>query len=188
MLGFYLFAAILGGGLLVFSLAGDADHGHDTDAGDHAVGELLLGFFRPRNLIFLLAAFGATGALLTALGRSAFVTALFAGAMGLGAMTLSHFVFTWLRKNDSAKDVLDDADLEGLAARVVLPIAPGAAGRVVCVVGGREQYLTARLTSGQPAELGAGRDVVIMTVANGVAEVSAFDALTAGSTEDTSSH
>lgn len=77
MLGVYIFAMVLGGGLLLLSqLAGDQDHGgagdhggggggdHGHDVGVHGPGELLLGFFRPRNLIFFLAAFGLTGTLL----------------------------------------------------------------------------------------------------------------------------
>lgn len=95
MLGIYIFAAIIGGGLLVFSVLAGADHdagdGSDFDAGhdidhdfdhdvDHDVshdahdlhaagagwaGDLLLGLFRPRNFIFFLAGFGVTGTLLT---------------------------------------------------------------------------------------------------------------------------
>jgi hypothetical protein len=177
MFGFYLFAAILGGGLLVFSLVGGDGTDHDAIGGHHGVDELLLGFFRPRNLIFFLAAFGVTGTLLTWLNRPGIVVALFAAVMGLGAMTLSHALFTWLGRSDSAQNVLSDIDLEGLAGKVVLSIAPGEAGRVVCEIGGREQYLTARLADGTSATLETGREVVIVRVANGVAEVSAFDSL-----------
>ena len=97
MLGIYIFAAVLGGGLLLFSvLAGaehdahhdasglgsghdfdhdvshDADHGLGNDAGvTHAghlgAGDLVLGLFRPRNFTFFAAGFGLTGMLLTLL-------------------------------------------------------------------------------------------------------------------------
>lgn len=184
MLGFYLFAAVLGGGLLVFSLLGGQDGGgaddlggHDAPGGHHGAGEMIMGFFRPRNLIFFLATFGATGSVLTWLGGFAPLTLAFAIAMGLGAMTLSHALFAWLNRTDSAAAVLDDADLEGLQGRVVLTLAPGERGRVVCIVGGREQHVIARLASNTAGTLEAGRDVVIVGMKGGVAEVEPFDTL-----------
>lgn len=176
MLGLYLFAAILGGGLLVLST-----FGHDTDGdvggGHHGPGEIVLGFFRPRNLIFFLAAFGVTGSALTLLGRAGPLTAALAVAMGLLAMSATQALFAWLQRSDSAADVLDDRDLEGTSARVVLPVSPGARGRVVCLVAGREHYLTAQLAQGTTDALAAGRDVVIIGVHNGVAQVAPFDTL-----------
>src|SRR3990172_8678586 len=107
MLGFYIFAAVLGGGLLLLSqLAGDhdanggagaGDHGHGPDVGVHGPAELLLGFFRPRNLIFFLAAFGISGTLLTLTGSVAPLALGLSVIMGLAAMALTHGVFTWLR-------------------------------------------------------------------------------------------
>jgi hypothetical protein len=47
----------------------------------------------------------------------------------------------------------------------------------VCVVGGREQYVTARLTSGVADALPAGREVVIVSIENGVAQVAPLDLL-----------
>jgi membrane protein implicated in regulation of membrane protease activity len=185
MLGLYLFALILGGGLLVFSaLGGDGDSdahagGHDGDAGGHhhGGGDLILGFFRPRNLVFLLAAFGATGSMLTLIGRANTTTPLLAAIVGVGAMAASHAVFSYLRRTDSAGSVLDDRDLEGRPARVVLSVAPGERGRVVCLVGGREQYLTARLAPDATDALVAGRDVVILGITDGVARIAPFDTL-----------
>jgi hypothetical protein len=77
---------MVGGGLLVFSVLGGAHddvgdvhvHGLDVDAagfdadlsGVDVAGALVLGFFRPRNLIFFLAAFGVTGTVLTVTNAS----------------------------------------------------------------------------------------------------------------------
>lgn len=194
MLGVYLFAAVLGGGLLLFTMlgghdGGDAGHdaghgghdsGHGHDAGHHGgAGEFLLGFFRPRNLVFFLTAFGFTGAALTWLGRGGSFTAGAATGMGLGAMILNHALFTWLARTDSAVDTVGDRDLEGVGARVVLDVMPGHAGRVVCLVGGREQYITARLASGVDAPLPVGCEAVIVTITNGVAQIAPLDLLSA---------
>jgi hypothetical protein len=176
MLGFYLFAAILGGGLLVLSTFGHDSDG-DVGGGHHGPGEMVLGFFRPRNLIFFLAAFGLTGTALTLIGRAGTFTAALAVAMGLLAMSASHAIFAYLASSDSAADVLDDRDLEGSSARVVLPVTPGAKGRVVCVIAGREQYLTAQLAQGTTDALNTGREVVIVGVHKGVAQVAPFDTL-----------
>lgn len=177
MLGVYLLAAVLGGGLLLLPfLGGDDGGGHDADAAHAGPGELLFGFFRPRNLIVFLATFGVTGSLLAWLDRSPALTLVLAAAMGSGAMAMSHGLFLWLKRSDSAVEALGDAELEGSSARVVLPLAPGEAGRVVCVVGGREQYLTARLTADIATPIGTGREVVIIQIIDGVAQVSPLDA------------
>ncbi len=201
MLGIYLFAAILGGGLLLFSvLAGgehdahadasgfDADHdighdighdvhhelGHDADAshvGHGGAGELVLGLFRPRNLTFFLAAFGLTGSLLTLLSPWSAIASLIPSlGMGFGAMVVTHGVFEWLRRSESAVDVVSDSDVEGCVGRVVLPLGPGERGRIACRIGDREIYMIATLAEGYPA-LPPGREVVILKVSDTVAQV-----------------
>src|SRR3970282_230454 len=181
MLGFYIFAAVLGGGLLLLSqLAGDhdanggagaGDHGHGPDVGVHGPAELLLGFFRPRNLIFFLAAFGISGTLLTLTGSVAPLALGLSVIMGLAAMALTHGVFTWLRRSDTAADTVADADLEGSVGRVVLPIRPGERGRIACLVGDQETHITARLAEGVEQALEAGREVVVIRMIDGEAEV-----------------
>jgi len=52
----------------------------------------------------------------------------------------------------------------------------GAPGRIVSLIGGREQYITARLVPDSPP-IPAGREVVIVRVTQGVAEVAPFDTL-----------
>jgi membrane protein implicated in regulation of membrane protease activity len=191
VLGLYLFAMIIGVGLLLFTILG----GGDSDASDAAfeadadldmehatgmaagIGEIVLGLFRPRNLTFLLAAFGTTGALLTWAGTNAASAFLLAASMGIAAWFVSHAVFTWLRRTDSAIDALDDRDLEGTIGRVTLPIGPGSRGRVMVEVAGRQAHLTARLASDVDRALPIGTEILIHRTEGGVAEVMPTDVL-----------
>ncbi len=205
MIGIYILAAIVGGGLLVFSVlsgahhdAGDVDVSgvdadvsgvdadvhvsvdadHDVHVGHDAAAELVLGLFRPRNLIFFLAGFGVTGTLLTLTNASPPEATLFLSlGMGAGALLLTHSIFTWLRRSEVGIDTLGEREMEGHTARVVLPPAPGVPGRVVCTIADREYYLTARVSTDVERQLAAGSEVVILRVEGGVAEVIPFDAL-----------
>jgi len=198
MLGIYLFAAILGGGLLLLSvLAGgehdahgdasgldaghDVDHnlGHDADAGHDVhggAGEIVLGLFRPRNLTFFLAGFGLTGTLLTLLSPwSAGASLAPSLVMGFGAMVTTHAVFTWLKRSDTAVDIVSDSDMEGCVGRVVVPVGPGERGRIACQLGEREVHLIAALAEGYTQELPPGREVVVLSVTDTVALVMPFE-------------
>jgi membrane protein implicated in regulation of membrane protease activity len=202
MLGIYLFAAIIGGGLLLFSLLGgaehDADAGHDFDhsfdhdagashdVAHHATvghpgsgwaGELVLGLLRPRNFIFFLAGFGITGTLLTLLRDASTLGGLIPSvAMGVAAMLVTHATFVWLRRSDSAIDAISDADMEGCVARVVLPLTPGQRGRIACRIGDREIHVVASLAEGYQEALPPGREVVVLEVSDTGAVVMPFAA------------
>jgi hypothetical protein len=186
MLGLYLFAAILGTGLLLFGLVAGGDGDAHTGAGDAGVhhdhpliadaehpggGEWLLGLFRPRNLMFGFSGFGLTGTLLTLVGSGAAATLLAAVGMGAGFFVVSHAVFTFLRRSESAVEALSDTQLMGERARVTLPLEPGRLGRVACLVAGREVHLTARLGPQAPGAVPGGAEVIVVRVENGVAEV-----------------
>jgi hypothetical protein len=228
MLGLYILAAIMGGGLLVFSMLSGAHHdasdvdvagldtdvsgldvdvsgvdvdvsgidvdvagadlagadahlpvhaGHDVDVGHAGPGELVLGLFKPRNIIFFLTAFGLTGTLLTLTGNPESATLIFALAMGGGAGLLTHAIFLWLRRSEIGVDTVSEGEIEGRAARVVLPLAPDRPGRICCLVGDQEQYVTARLAPDVESPLAVGSEVVILRVENGIAEVIPFDTL-----------
>lgn len=182
MLGVYLLFAVVGLGLLAFSLGDDADaSSHDVggpnghgDVGHAHPGDVLLGFFRPRNLIFFSAAFGTTGALLTWLGRSGLLTGVLALMMGFGAMIATHVLFRWLRKTESATEVVGDAALEGSTGRVAIDVEPGVRGRVVCNVGGREVSVLARLAPGTADRIGAGSEIVVVRMVDGEAEIAPY--------------
>jgi hypothetical protein len=198
MFGVYLFSAVLGGGLVLFSLLGGSDEAGagsdidvDVDGGAdepgshvHLGGELLLGLFRFRNLTFLLAGFGVTGVLGTWLGVGRIATALLAGTVGVAAMVLVHGVFTWLRRTDSARDVFSDHDLEGAFARVVVPMTATARGRVSCIASGQQLFLTARTAPEYPEQLAVGTPVVILRMQGGVAEVAPAPSLELSSSTD----
>lgn len=183
MLGFYLFSAIVGVGALAFSLLG-SDDGTET-AGDGAdsewmeFGNILLAFLKPRNLFYFLAAFGVTGAALTLLAKPSSLALALAVAMGTGAVALNVITFAWIRRGDSSAGALDDLDLVGMSGRVVLPVHPGERGRIVCLVGGREHYVTARLASSISTPAPAGSEIVILEMRNGVADIAPFDPLNA---------
>jgi hypothetical protein len=210
MLGIYILAAMLGGGLLLFSVISGAFHGvgdvdatgvdahvagidadvsggdiqvggmdadHDIHIGHDTPGLLVLGLFRPRNLIFCLTAFGLTGTLLTVTGKPPDSTLTLSLVMGGGAWLLTFGVFTWLRRTDIGVDAISEVEVEGRPARVVLPMAPGEPGRIVCLVADRELYLTARPAADVTRALEAGSEVVILRIEGGVAEIIPFDAL-----------
>jgi hypothetical protein len=136
----------------------------------------VLGLFRPRNLTFFLTAFGCTGTLLTWTGSSPGATLASALVMGGAALLVTHGVFVWLRRSESVVDAMSEQELEGVAGRVVLPLQAGAPGRIACVIADQEYYLTARLAPDVGERLEAGREVIILSVENGVAEVIPFDA------------
>lgn len=169
MLGVYLFAAIVGAGLLVFSMFAGPDAHHDV-ADDHP-GDLVVAFLKPRNFVFGAAGFGLTGTILTLLNAGVLLTPLGAAAMGVGFFFLSHVVFSVLKQTETATGALREGELLGERARVTLPLEPGRPGRVALVVAGREIYLTARLAPPSQDRISAGDEVVVIRVSNGVAEV-----------------
>jgi hypothetical protein len=148
---------------------------HDVDVGHAGAGELVLGLFKPRNIIFFLAGFGLTGTLLTLSGNPEGSTFAFALAMGGGAGLLTHAVFLWIRRSEVGLDAVSERDIEGRPATVVLALAPGQPGRISCLIGDREQYCTARLAPEVTRTLNPGSEVVVLRIENGVAEVIPFD-------------
>src|SRR5262245_50244719 len=177
MFGIYLFAAIVGAGLVAFSLLGFGDdhaghaHAHLADADQPGLGELVLALLKPRNFIFGAAGFGLTGTVLTLVGAGPLLTPIAAASSGVGFFLLSHVVFTVLRRTETAADLVNDAQLMGERARVTLPLEPGRSGRVACLLARREVYLTARLAPEAGERIPAGQEVVVVRVVNGVAEV-----------------
>jgi hypothetical protein len=176
VLGLYLFAAVLGVGLLAFSMGddGDSGHGHDVSLGHGHAGDILLGFFRPRNLIFFAAAFGVTGSLLTWSGAGRPLTAALAFVMGLGAMITTHFAFRYLRKTESGANVIGDHLIEGTVARVTVPVSPEARGRIAANIGGREVHIVARLAPGASGAVDAGKEALVVRMVDGEAEISPY--------------
>jgi membrane protein implicated in regulation of membrane protease activity len=191
MLSFYLFALIVGGGLLLFSLisgdgsdADSAEVGADTDAGidahaHHGFGEPgwvgVQDFLSIRSLLYLLAGFGASGTLIDLLtDASTGVGLVWAILTGLVAAAMAAGIYGWVRRTDSGEVPTDPEYLRGIAARVVLPVRPGQRGKIVALHGGREVELLARLHGSEDAVCPRGSEVVIVDIDGDTALVTAL--------------
>jgi membrane protein implicated in regulation of membrane protease activity len=163
----YLLAAVLGGGLLLVQvLAGG--HGHDT--GDvHPDGP---GILSTRALIYGLFAFGFVGGSLHVPGLlapgGALAVALLAGiatavAVGYALHTLGH---------PQAAGTGELADALGQRARVIVPVARDARGKVRVQLKGHQVDL---LATTDAAGLPAGTEVVVAEIRGEVAHVRAAD-------------
>lgn len=175
MLAIYLVAAILGGGLVVFSAIGgihghgDADaggdHGHDADA----AGAFWLPFFSVRFYVYALAAFGILGASLTLTGTSAEPTRLVASSLtGLAVGVVASTLVRWLTRSDRSS-AATHADFLGAFGRVTVPVRPGSPGKVRTSVKGDIIDLIALPELDE--ELEAGEEVVVLDMEDTVARV-----------------
>lgn len=204
MLAIYLFALIVGGGLLVFSLIAGSDGGHDVEveaptdvdtASDFesvSGGESLLsgddwmllqGFFSIRTILYLLAGFGATGALIDLLtGAPPLVSFSWALATGLVAALSAAVIYGWLRQSGSGEVPQDAEYLVGATARVLLPVEAGRHGKIIAVHEGREVELLARLYGADDADCPRGSEVVIVEVVGETALVTPLPLLSSETT------
>ncbi len=186
MLAIYLFALIVGGGLLAFSLIAGAEGDHEIEldggadldvasefesvAGGESVlaGDdwmLLQGFFSLRTILYFLAGFGATGALIDLLtGAPTLVSLSWAVATGLVAAMSAAVIYGWLRQTGSGEVPMDAEYLVGATARVLLPVEAGRRGKIVALHQGREVELLARLHGADDADCPRGSEVVIVEV------------------------
>jgi predicted membrane-bound spermidine synthase len=159
MLPLYLFALIVGGGLLLFSLAGSE---LDSDGvGDG--GTMAHEFFSARAISYFLAGFGATGFFVgTLTDAAALATFVAAAVTGVVAATSAALLYAWLRDSESGVVATTADHFAGLPARVVLPVTSSQRGKVVVVSGGREVELLARLYGAADPECPRGSTVVIV--------------------------
>lgn len=181
MLPVYLFALIVGGGLLVFSLLVGAEGGDgaeaDADGGDgiepgvaHADAHDgdwsgLQGFLSVRTLLYLLAGFGATGTLIELLTDANSVASLLWAVMtGLVAAGAAGAIYAWVRASGSGEVPTDPDYLVGATARVLLAVDEGRRGKIVALQGGREIELLARLYGKEDEGCPRGSEVVIVEV------------------------
>jgi hypothetical protein len=176
MFSLYLFALIVGGALLLFSLFGGSDHG-DSDFG-HDVEHSPAQWLSIRTLMYFLFVFGGVGAILSktwspATAPIVFGISLLSGA-GMGAAVSA--AFAYLRRTDSGYRDTDDSFI-GLTARVTVPLAPGRPGKVLVSRGDRTFDLLA-----QPYDRTAGdrplpdwKDVIIVEMTRGTAIVAPVD-------------
>ena len=170
MFTFFLFALLVGGGLLVWSLFGG--DGHDADvAHGHPDGHDAAQWLSLRTIVYFLFVFGGVGAILSKTWPTALVPVVFllAAGAGVAVAALVAVAFRYLRATESGNRQTDDSFV-GLMGRVTLPIAANRAGKVLVTRGERTFELLARPleSSGSPA---AWTSVVIVEMDRGTAVV-----------------
>lgn len=195
MTSLFLFALILGGGLLGLSLVGDlvggADADIDTDldtdpgvdaGGDPDMESDLAGAFKIftiRNLTYFLFGFGAVGWLLGELAQdlSVWVVALAAVLGGTLAAAAAAVTFGWLKATESGWQA-DEGSFVGCEGRVVLPVGHAKVGQIVVRRGAREHELRALPFDLRAPSPEKWRSVVVIEMEGGTARVSPMEALT----------
>ncbi|MET0412756.1 MAG: NfeD family protein [Polyangiaceae bacterium] len=106
---------------------GDGEHGGGSHGGVASVALVVLSL---RFWVFAAFAFGLTGSAIRMLGLAPPLLALLlALAAGLGSGALAVWVFRALARSESSSAVAPD-DLIGQLGRVLVPLAPGATGKV----------------------------------------------------------
>lgn len=186
MIALYWFALVVGAGMFLFSVFGDASHGDGAGAGHEGAGADLSGHdqhagdgFRIlslRNATYLLFAFGTSGVLLTLLwkGGHAAITALVAVALGVLGAAMSTIAFGWLRKSESG-DLPPDSSWAGAAGSVVLPLSATGTGKISVTRGQRVHELLARPYDDTAPSPETWMSVFIVEMRHGVAFVSPND-------------
>lgn len=173
MLPIYIFAAILGGGLLLIGMLGgegdDAFDGEDfdvdTDLGGKDVGwKKALSF---RTLAYALAAFGITGCALTAIAARPDVSLGLSLLMALFGGGLAAVVFGWVKRNEGGFGESSDSYIGGIG-KTEVRIPSGGRGRIHLVHRGRAFTLPAVSRDG---EIARREPVVVIDVVEGVAVV-----------------
>jgi membrane protein implicated in regulation of membrane protease activity len=183
MFSLYLFSAIVGGGLLVFSLSGHGDgHGHDFGGG-HAAGHDVAHDHNPfkflslRTLTYFLFVFGGVGAVLTKMWSSGGLLVLLLSVVsGLGVGAMASFAFQYLRNTDSGQRDSDESFV-GLTGRMSVPMSAGGAGKVLVRRGDRSFELLAQPLDATTAP-STWKAVVVVEMKKGTAIVSPVDEAT----------
>lgn len=182
MMAIYLFCVTLGGVLVLTSMVlggdgGDADAEADADvdgeAGGGGGGEWsVLPFGSLRFWTFLMLTFGLTGALLQLAGLPPVLVAAVAAIAGSSVGWSAFHLFRWLAREQvsGAVGLHGYVDQEG---RVLLPVRPGAVGKIVIESMSGRVELTA--VTGDPAPIEAGATVLVVGIdAEGRAEVTSL--------------
>ncbi len=126
-----------------------------------------------RSLVFFIAFFGIAGLILTLLGSGRALTLVTAVVLGLFAAALHAQLFAVLGRSNTSS-ALRTSDIEGHAARVVLPINGITKGRIRADIGGQPTFLVAQSYSAEHS-YDVGESVVVVSVENGTALVAALD-------------
>lgn len=156
--------------------AGDAvDVAEAGDGHDVAHGASATKIFSIRGAIYGLFGFGAVGSAVSWLGQSGslatFLAAVVGGVLTGGMVTL---LFNWL-KATSASERHGDVGFVGLRGTVTLPVGDGSVGSVVVERGGRRITLRALPWPSAEGDASAWREVVVMEMDRGVAQVAPME-------------
>jgi membrane protein implicated in regulation of membrane protease activity len=168
MFSLYVICAVLGGILIVLSLMGHGDHGHDLshdlshDADhDHDFGSTVWApFFSLRFWTYFATGIGLTGLALTyfsplrepMVGILSAATGVLSGLMTVALMGL-------MRRSESDSSV-QSKDLSGVEADVLVPIRPGQIGKIRCRIKG--ELLDLLASSDENQDFPVGAQVVIV--------------------------
>lgn len=178
MLQLFLFALVLGGGLLAVSLFSDhGDHDVGVDTGFAEAFKVL----SLRSLIYFLFTFGGVGTALTLAWRGGPIfTLLLAATAGFAISGVASLVFRYLRVTDSGEREGDESFV-GLPAQITVPIGAGGLGKVAVLRGGRRHELLARPFGHEQSAIAAEQwtSVVIVDMNNGAALVAPVEELPA---------
>lgn len=171
MFALYLFALVVGGGLLAFSFFGDADgDSHDTN-GHSAVQWLSL-----RTLTYFMFVFGGVGAILSRTwpAATAPLVLLLAAVAGVGVGMTVSAAFAYLRRTDSGDRESDDTFV-GLTGTVSLPIRAGGMGKVMVQRGDRSIELIARAIKTDADDSALWKNVIVVEMERGTALVTPLE-------------
>lgn len=174
MFSLYLFALLLGGGLLLFSLLGGDSEG-DIDAFD---GGNPMQYLSLRTLTYFFFVFGGVGALLTWswTGAATLLVLPLAAAAGLLVAGLASAAFGYIRRTNSG-DRDSEQSFVGLTGRVTLAIGAGGLGKVLVHRGDRAYELLARPFDATATAFPDGTAVVVVEMNRGTALVTPIDAI-----------
>lgn len=177
MFSLYLFALIVGGGLLVFSLFGSDHHGGDIGGGHHGLdGDNPVQWLSLRTLTYFLFVFGGVGAILskTWSAAAAPLVLLLAVVAGLGVGATVSVAFRYLSKTDTGIRESEDSFV-GLSGRVTLPFGSGGVGKVLVHRGDRTYELLARPLDSAAKGSAQWKSVIVVEMNRGTALVAPLD-------------
>lgn len=175
MLQVFLFALVLGGGLLAISLFSDhGDHGADVDHDVSAFKLLSL-----RSLIYFLFTFGGVGTALTLTwGAGAMSILPLAVVAGVGVSALTNVAFAYLQRTDSGERE-GDRSFVGLSGHIIVPIGTSGVGKMQVMRGGRIYELLVRPFTEEHGEAPPDqwRSVIIVDMQGSTALISPVEEL-----------
>lgn len=176
MFSLYLFALLVGGGLLVFSLVGGHDS-HHGDMGHHDFhGHNPIQWLSLRTLTYFLFVFGGVGAVLTKTWHVATMplVLLLSAVAGLGVGAAVSMAFRYLSQTDSGLRDSEDSFV-GLTGRVTLPIGSSGMGKVLVQRGDRTFELLARPLDAAAKGATDWKSVIVVEMNRGTALVTPID-------------